>query len=116
MLEMVLWLIGYQLLGEFIAYALALPVPGAVIGMLLLFITLLLRRSVPRGLQQHVPVLLSNMSLLFIPAGVGLLAWWPLLQASGWRLLLALLLSTLLPLLLSALVLKTLLGRLRGHE
>ncbi|MCP9759798.1 CidA/LrgA family protein [Aquitalea sp. S1-19] len=116
MLEMVLWLIGYQLLGEFIAHALSLPVPGAVIGMLLLFITLLLRRSVPRGLQQHVPVLLSNMSLLFIPAGVGLLAWWPLLQESGWRLLLALVLSTLVPLLLSALVLKTLLGRLRAHE
>ncbi|MGL6069657.1 CidA/LrgA family protein [Craterilacuibacter sp.] len=111
MLDMVLWLTGYQLLGEFIVRWLGLPVPGAVIGMLLLFITLVLRRSVPQGLQQHVPVLLSNMSLLFIPAGVGLLAWWPLLLASGWSLLLALLVSTLVPLLLAALVLKYLLAR-----
>lgn len=114
MLEMVLWLLGYQLVGEWLVRTLGWPLPGAVLGMLLLFVTLLVRRSVPKGLQQHVPALLSNMSLLFIPAGVGLLAWWPLLQGTGWRLPLVLVLSTLLPLVLSAALLSWLLARRKG--
>ncbi|NDV14249.1 CidA/LrgA family protein [Crenobacter caeni] len=111
MLEAVIWLLGYQLAGEFIVRCFGWPLPGAVVGMLLLLLTLLARRSVPEGLQHSVPTLLGHLSLLFIPAGVGVLAWWPQLLDAGWRLALVLLLSTLLPLLGTAYLLRALLAR-----
>lgn len=80
MIETFLWLLAYQFAGELLVRSLQWPVPGAVIGMLLLFATLVMRRSVPTALQQTVPRLLSHMSLLFIPAGVGIAAFWPILS------------------------------------
>ena len=75
MLETLLMLIGFQLAGEALGVALALPVPGAVLGMMLLFAFLMLRRGVPRALQQGVPALLQHFSLFFIPAGPGVVLY-----------------------------------------
>lgn len=40
MIETLLWLVGYQLAGELISRSFSLPLPGPVLGMLLLFATL----------------------------------------------------------------------------
>lgn len=68
------------LLGEGIAEMLRLPVPGNVLGMLLL--TGLLRVGIVR--LEHVKpaadVLLHNLAFLFVPAGVGLLVYGELLK------------------------------------
>jgi len=66
-------LLVFQTLGEGLAYALSLPVPGPVIGMVLLFLYLLadpraVARLAPAGLE-----LLRHLSLLFVPAGVGIM-------------------------------------------
>lgn len=66
-------LLIYQLVGEVLSRVLGLPVPGPVIGMALLFLTLLLRDGPPEGLQQAASSILQHLSLLFIPAGVGVL-------------------------------------------
>ncbi|SCK04798.1 CidA/LrgA family protein [Vogesella sp. LIG4] len=95
MIETFIWLLGYQFVGEVLAHGLGLPVPGAVIGMLLLFITLLLRQEVPAALRHNVPTLMTHMSLLFIPAGVGILAFWPLLSAHPLAMAAVLVLATL---------------------
>ncbi|MEQ6291889.1 CidA/LrgA family protein [Vogesella sp. GCM10023246] len=95
MIETFIWLLGFQFTGEVLARSLGLPVPGAVIGMLLLFITLVLRQGVPAALRQNVPTLMTHMSLLFIPAGVGILAFWPLLSAHPLAMTVVLLLATL---------------------
>ncbi len=50
MLGAITLLLVYQLVGEVVALALELPVPGPVIGMLLLFLTLLARGSVVTAL------------------------------------------------------------------
>ena len=69
-----------QLAGEVIVRGFALPVPGPVVGLMLLLLLLLARdRFAPlaRGPLQGGGVetasrgLLANLSLLFIPAGVG---------------------------------------------
>jgi holin-like protein len=64
-------LVGFQLAGEVIARTLHLPVPAAVLGMLLLFLWLLLRDRLPRGLHAAAGELLDNLALLFVPATVG---------------------------------------------
>ncbi|MBS41704.1 MAG: CidA/LrgA family protein [Nocardioides sp.] len=70
------WLLVCQLVGTALVAALDAPVPGPVVGMVLLLVVLRVRR--PR--DDH-PVLttstglLAHLQLLFVPAGVGILAY-----------------------------------------
>lgn len=63
-----------QLIGEVIVSFLGLPVPGPVLGMVLLFCGLMVRGHVPKALDETAGTLLSHLSLLFVPAGVGIMA------------------------------------------
>jgi holin-like protein len=81
-----------QLVGEVIVRGFALPVPGPVVGLMLLLLLLLARdRFAPlaRGPLQGGGVetasrgLLANLSLLFIPAGVGVVQKLDLLAEHG---------------------------------
>ena len=100
-------LLGCQLAGELLARSLGLPLPGPVLGMVLLFTLLLLRGAAwhehaPARLQtldQAADFLLRHLSLLFVPAGVGVMQHWGLLQAHLLPLLLTLVVSTLLAML-----------------
>ncbi len=115
MVETFLILIGLQLLGEWLSLWLALPIPGPVLGMLLLFIGLCVRRGVPPALQHGVPAFLQHLSLLFVPAGAGILLYAHLLNGQTlWQLVLALAVGTTVTLLASALLLAGLM-RLRGE-
>ncbi len=66
-------LLIYQLVGEVSTLALRLPVPGPVLGMVLLFLTLVIRGRSSTALDSGANALLSHLSLLFVPAGVGLM-------------------------------------------
>jgi putative effector of murein hydrolase LrgA (UPF0299 family) len=92
-------LLGCQLAGELVTRGLALPVPGPVAGLALLVILLTLRPSLMAVLRPTTGVILANLSLLFVPAGVGVIANLDLL-AEDWAPLLAVLfVSTLLSML-----------------
>jgi len=106
-----------QLLGEALARGAGVPVPGPVIGMGLMFAFLLLRDSARFGLPRYLPKpltdgtlettargLLMNLSLLFVPAGVGVVGRLDLLRAQGAKLALVLVVSTALSLLVTVLV------------
>lgn len=84
-----------QLVGELIARLLHLPVPGPVLGMLLLFGGLLIRGGVPRAVQDTAGGLLRHLSLLFIPAGVGVMAHMERLSGEALPIVVALFGSTL---------------------
>lgn len=70
-------LLVFQWLGEVLARLFDLPVPGPVLGMAALLATLLFRsrrkEELPESLDQVSAGLLSHLSLLFVPAGVGVL-------------------------------------------
>lgn len=66
-------LLVFQTIGEGLAYAFSLPIPGPVIGMVLLFLYLLLKQGVAKKLAPVSLELLKHLSLLFIPAGVGIM-------------------------------------------
>ncbi|MDQ2148351.1 CidA/LrgA family protein [Alcaligenaceae bacterium C4P045] len=87
------WLLALQAAGEVISRALHLPLPGPVIGMMLLLIAL--RWSVVRSpVAECAQFLLSHLSLLFIPVGVGVMTHLNLLSAYGGRIMLVIALST----------------------
>ncbi|MEH3146404.1 MAG: CidA/LrgA family protein [Methylobacterium frigidaeris] len=92
-----------QLLGEILARGLSLPLPGPVIGMALLLVVLVLRDRRPGGLPQPLvdgtlestgKGLLAHLSLLFVPAGVGVVGRLDVLAAHGVALAVTLVVST----------------------
>lgn len=99
-------LLACQLAGEVIARAAGMPVPGPVLGMVLLFAGLLVKGGVPEGLQQTATGVLGHLSLLFVPAGVGVMAHLSLLEAEWDALLAALVGSTVATIAVTALVMK----------
>ena len=58
-----------------------LPIPGAVVALVLLYGNLLLLRRIPEALGALADRVLSLFGLFFVPAGVGVVAYWPLLRA-----------------------------------
>lgn len=88
-------LLACQLAGEVAARALALPVPGPVLGMVLLFVGLVAHGRVPTALDAVSGTLLRHLSLLFVPAGVGVITHLGRVQAEPWALLVALVPGTL---------------------
>ena len=101
-------LLVFQLVGEVIARALALPIPGPVIGMALLFLALLIRGGPGEDLRLTSGQLLQHLSLLFVPAGTGIVLYGDRIAAEWLPLLMSLFLSTFLTLAVTALVLKAL--------
>lgn len=101
-------LLVFQLVGEVIARALALPIPGPVIGMALLFLALLVRGGPGEDLRLTSGQLLQHLSLLFVPAGTGIVLYGDRIAAEWLPLLVSLFLSTFLTLAATALVLKAL--------
>lgn len=111
MLASLALLLGYQLAGEVVARALNLPIPGPVIGMLLLLITLIIRGQAPEPLKRLSHELLQHLALLFVPAGVGIIAHFELIRAEWVPLTLALVISLVLTLAVTALSMKALARR-----
>ena len=95
-------LLVFQLIGESLAYAFALPIPGPVIGMLLLF-AVLQWRGANEQLRLTATTLLSHLSLLFVPAGVGIITYGALLKTEWLSLLVTVIVSTAITLTMSAL-------------
>ncbi|HQX89929.1 MAG TPA: CidA/LrgA family protein [Moraxellaceae bacterium] len=100
MIRGLLILLLCQFAGEIVARAAGIPVPGGVIGMLILFAALVIRRHVPADLDQVSQVVLKPLTLYFVPASVGIITMGPLLAQEGLRIGLVMVLSTLTPLLL----------------
>jgi holin-like protein len=108
-------LLVFQLIGEVLVQVLALPVPGPVVGLLLLFLGLLVRGAPGRELEQTAGSVLQHFSLLFVPAGAGVLLHLNRLGAEWLPIVVALVASTLLSIAVTALVLRAILRR-RGED
>lgn len=89
-------LLIFQLAGEVLVRLTSLPVPGPVAGMLLLFIALAVRGSVPAEVSATANGLLAHLALLFVPAGVGIIAHGGRLAGIWPAILIVLIASTLL--------------------
>ncbi len=72
-----------QLIGEIITRVTKLPVPGPVIGMILLFCSMVFYpRQIPSEVETVGGFLLRYLALLFVPAGVGVITHLDLLMKS----------------------------------
>lgn len=99
-------LLLFQLAGEVIAHGFGLPIPGPVIGMLLLLIYLLLNRDALEKLAPTANGLLRHLSILFVPAGVGVMLHGQRIVTEALPIIVALLISTVLGMIVTALAIK----------
>ncbi|GGR73283.1 putative effector of murein hydrolase LrgA (UPF0299 family) [Nocardioides luteus] len=109
-----LWLLGCQLAGTAIAELTGIPVPGPVVGMLLLFIVLVVRRRDGESdpVIQVGDYFLSHLQLFFVPAGVGVIVYLAFIRDAVAPIVVALLGSWLLGLATVGWVLSLFLRRL----
>jgi holin-like protein len=87
-----------QLAGEVLVRLAGLAFPGPVLGMALLFVLLLLRGDTGRDLDAVTDTILKNLSLLFVPAFVGVIQQLDLIRANWIAIAASVVLSTLLTL------------------
>lgn len=106
MLAALTQLLVFQLVGEVIVRGLDLPLPGPVLGMVLLFIALLFRGHPSRELQDTSQTLLQHLSLLFVPAGTGVIVHLQRVADEWLPLSVALVVSTAVTLAVTGLVMK----------
>ena len=114
-----------QLIGEVIVRGFGLPLPGPVLGLLLLLLMLLARDRFTilaqgplgdDGAESASKGLLTHLSLLFVPAGVGVVQKLDLLAAHGVAIILVLALSVIVTLLATVLTFRLVSRLLRQQD
>ena len=96
----------FQGLGEIISKLLGLPIPGPVIGLMILLATLLMRRRIDADLDLVATAFTQHLGLLFIPAAVGVVMFVPQLANHGLTIAIILLISVAASVAVTALILK----------
>ncbi len=106
-----------QLVGEIVTKVTKMPVPGPVIGMVLLFCLLLLGADrLPRDLDSAGGFLLRYLALLFVPAGVGVITNLDLLIRSWAPIAGVIVIGTLLTIAVTGVAMQFLNRRFRGAQ
>ena len=99
-------LLIFQCIGEGASFLLQLPIPGPVVGMLLLFFALLLSPALLEQMEATATELLRHLSLLFVPAGVGIIVSASSVQGHWWGVVVAVVSSTVITLAATAAVMR----------
>lgn len=103
MLKSVTLIFFFQVLGRIIAHITKLPVPGPVWGMTLLLIVFFIYDDLLEVIRPTASVLLANLSLLFVPAGVGLMTHIDRFEQEGIPILLTIILSSIITMIFTVL-------------
>lgn len=106
MLENLTIILLCQLIGEVITRMGKLPIPGPVLGMVILFGGLMIRNKMPQELESVGGFLLRYLSLLFVPAGVGVITNLDLLVKSWAPIAGAIIIGTMVTIAVTGLVMQ----------
>ena len=86
----------FQLAGEVLSRGLNLPLPGPVLGMALMLVAFIALPRLAEAVRATAQGLLAHLSLLFVPAGVGVVGHLDKLGADGLPVVAAIIASTVL--------------------
>ncbi|QLG37965.1 MULTISPECIES: CidA/LrgA family protein [unclassified Paenibacillus] len=108
-------LMAFSLLMDQLARALHLPIPGSILGMIVLFILLQTHVVKLRWIEIGAAWLLGELLLFFIPSAVGIMNYMPMLEQDGLQILFIVLLSTFLVMACTGLVATRIAKRKERH-
>ncbi|MDT2741721.1 CidA/LrgA family protein [Lactococcus garvieae] len=84
---------GFSFVGDTLSNSLHLPVPGSILGMIFLFLALQFKVLKFTDVDEVGSFLINNMTILFLPAGVGIMAKWSLISNFWWQIAVIVLLA-----------------------
>lgn len=113
MLQGIITLIALQLVGETISHYFEIPIPGAIIGMVLLLLYLMIKGYVATPLATTAQKLFPYLPLLLIPASVGVIQYGALLEREGVAVLAALIISLVISFIATPFIFQALIKVLR---
>ena len=98
----------FQGIGEIVAKFFLPLIPGPVIGLVLLVAWLQVRGKVPESVDFVATAFSQHLGLLFVPAAVGVVMFWPSIKSHAVAVVAALLVSVVATMAVTALVLRAL--------
>jgi holin-like protein len=102
MLESLTVFVLFEVAGDLFQTLLQLPIPGPVIGMALLLVALIAKGRLPDELDRTASGILSYLPMMFVPAGVGIMARFDLIRAEWLAICAALVVSFVLAIVITA--------------
>ena len=109
-------ILGVTCAGEVLKYFIPLSVPGSIYGLILMFVLLFTGILKVEHVKETGEFLIEIMPLMFIPAGVGLLTSWSLLQSFLVLLLVITVVSTFIVMIVTGKVTDFLISRKEKKE
>jgi len=101
----------FLFLGEVLVRMLSFPIPGNVVGMVLLTLALVFDIVRLEDVEKEAELLVRNMSVMFIPPGVGIVLYWGLIKSQAVPIFTALIVSFLVTIILTAKLVESLRGK-----
>lgn len=98
------YILLFYFLGQVLSLLIHGLIPGSVIGMVLLFLSLFFKIVNPENVKDTATVITKNMAVFFIPAAVGLMAYAELVSKNFFAIVLAISISTILTIITVAMV------------
>ncbi|MRN52688.1 CidA/LrgA family protein [Paenibacillus monticola] len=92
----------FYMVGDYLQKLLHLPVPGSIVGLILLFILLIFRIVPVKWIENGSITILSYLPLFFIPATAGIVNHLDIFNGRGLVLILILIVSTILTMVTAA--------------
>ena len=96
MIKGLFYIFGFYFAGELLSAFIGGFIPGSVLGMVLLFLSLYFKVVKASEVQSTATVITKNMAIFFVPTAVGLMAYGDLLSKNFWAIFTAITLSTIL--------------------
>jgi putative effector of murein hydrolase LrgA (UPF0299 family) len=106
----------FQGMGELVSHFLVTLIPGPVIGLILLLAWFHLRKAVPEPVDLVASALVKHLGLLFIPAAVGVVIYWPQIRSDAVAVGVALVASVVMTIAVTAVALKVCAPGLRRDD
>ncbi len=107
-------LVVYDQLGRWLMRSLEWPIPGSVMGLLLLLLTLMVVKQPPKPVVQASEWLLRHLAFFFVPAGVGIMMLYDLIADEWLAMLVSMVVSTLISLMFTAWMMQWLIKQVTG--
>ena len=102
--------------GEVLNKVVHIPLPGSIIGMILLFVCLLFGLIKLEMLEEISKFLLDHLAFFFIPAGVGLIAYASILKESLLPILVICFVTTFLVMIITGWTVQIIKGKLNNKK
>lgn len=100
-------IIAICFIGELLKFIIPMPIPAGIYGMVLLFLALELKIIKVEQIGDTARYLIDIMSIMFIPAGVGLISTWDALKSIWLQVVVICLVSTVVVMAVSGIVTQT---------